>query len=154
MILELAEDVEATTGNALPEDRSTGLYEGPPGNLISGARVRVETIGNDRVAPGAQYDSQAFTERSQPSGVMHQRRLKSAVVLDTSGIVEEWIGGGGGVEKRLVTSNRSVGIEPHDAHFSCCGENRRNVAGRMHREVNHRPSWRRHVGMHGLAVAL
>ena len=48
---------------------------------------------------------------------MHQRRLKSAVILDTSGIVEEWIDCGGGIEKRLVTSNRSIGIEPHDADF-------------------------------------
>src|SRR2546430_7557649 len=46
---------------------------------------------SDRVTPGAQYDSQAFTERSDPSGVMHQCRLKSVVILDPSGIVKERI---------------------------------------------------------------
>lgn len=46
---------------------------------------------------------------------MHQRRLESVVILDTSAIVEEWIGYGGRVEKRVVTSNRSVRVEPHDA---------------------------------------
>ena len=99
MILELAEHVEAATRDALHEDRTTGLYERPPGTLICAAHVRVETIGNDRVTPGAQHDSQAFTERGQARGVMHQCRLKSVVILDTSGIVEEWIGWGGGVEK-------------------------------------------------------
>ena len=99
MILQLAEHVEAATRDAHQEDRTTGLYERPPGTLICAAHVRVETIGNDRVTPGAQYDSQAFTERGQASGVMHQCRLKSVVILDPSGIVKEWIGWGGGVEK-------------------------------------------------------
>jgi hypothetical protein len=123
MILKLAEHIEATTRDALPEDRTTGLYKRPPGTPICAAHVRVETIGNDRVTTGAQHNSQAFTERGQPRGVMHQGRLKSVVILDTSGIVEEWIGGGGGPEKRFVTSNRSIWIEPHDAHFPCRGEN-------------------------------
>ena len=74
------------------EDRTTGFYERPPGTPICAAHVRVETIGNDGVTPGAQHDSQAFTERGEARGVMHQGRLKSAVILDASGIVEEWIG--------------------------------------------------------------
>src|SRR6267378_940255 len=99
MILELAEHVESATRDALPEDRTAGFYERPPGAPICAAHVRVETIGNDRVPPGAHYDSQAFSERGETRGVMHQRRLKSVVILDTSGIVKKWIGWGGRVEK-------------------------------------------------------
>ena len=85
---------------------------------------------------------------------MHQCRLKSVVILDAAGIVEERIGWRSGVEKRLVASNRAIWIEPNDAHFRSRGENCRNVAGRMHREVDHRPSLRRRVGAHRAAVAL
>src|ERR1700704_3340225 len=45
-------------------------------------------------------------------------------------------------------------IEPNDADSRSRGENRRNVAGRMLREVNHEPSRRRHVGLNGAAIAL
>src|SRR5258705_1436978 len=99
MILQLAEHIEAATRDALPEDRTTRFYERPPGLLICAAHVGVETIGNDCVTPGAQYDSQAFAERGDASGVMHQCRLKCVVILDPSGIVKEWIGWGGRVEK-------------------------------------------------------
>jgi len=40
------------------------------------------------------------------------------------------------------------------AHIRSRGENCRNVAGRMHREVVHRPSRGRRVGLHGMTVAL
>src|SRR5260370_518644 len=99
MILQLAEHVETATRNAQQEDRTTGLYERPPGTLICAAHVRVETIGDDRVTPGAQYDSEAFTERSDASGVLHQCRLNRVVSLDPSAIVKERIGWGGGVKK-------------------------------------------------------
>src|SRR6201999_386833 len=49
-------------------------------------------------------------------------------------------------------ANRPIGIEADDADFPCCGENCRDVAGRMHREVNERPSRRRHIGTYGTAV--
>ena len=154
MILELAERVEATTCDPLREDRASWLYQRPPGTRISPARVRVEALGNDRVPPGAQHDSQAFPKRRQPRGVVHQGRLKSVIILNASCIVEEWIGWGRGIEKKLVASNRAMWIEPNDADSGSRGENCRNVAGRMHREVNHGPSWRRHVGLHGVAIAL
>ena len=108
MILELAEDVEAATSDALPEDRTAGLYQRAPRKSICAACVGIETIGNDRVASGTQHDCQAFAEWGEARGVMHQGRLKCNVVFDASGIVEEWIVCGGGVEKRLVTSNRST----------------------------------------------
>ena len=67
---------------------------------------------------------------------MHERGLKGGVILDAPGIVEEWIDCGGGVEKWLITSNRSISIKAHDAHFPCGGENCGNVAGGMHGEIN------------------
>jgi len=80
MILELAEHVESATRDAFPEDRTTRFYERPPREPICAAHVRVETIGNDRVTPGAHYDSQ-LSASGRDARVMHQRRLKSVVSL-------------------------------------------------------------------------
>src|SRR5262245_61574878 len=111
MVLELAEHVEAPTGDAHLENRTARFHKRPPDTPICSARIRVESIRDDRVTPGAQYNSQALTEWGEARGVMHQCRLKSVIVLEASGIVKEWIGWDGGIQKRLVASNRSILIE-------------------------------------------
>jgi hypothetical protein len=59
--------------------------------VISALRIRVDVIGNKRVTPGIQNDSQPLTEWRQLCSIVHQGRLKSAIDLETSGIVEESI---------------------------------------------------------------
>jgi hypothetical protein len=71
MILELAEHVEAATRDPLSENRTTRFNQRPPGDPVFAARVNVEPIGNNGISPGAQYNSQAFTERREARGVMH-----------------------------------------------------------------------------------
>src|SRR3954453_12048622 len=107
MIFELAEDVEAAARDAEPQDGAAGFNESPPGGTICSGCVRVETIGDDGITAGAQYDSETLTERGKARGVVHQRRLKSIIVLEASGVVEEWIGWRGWVQKWLVAANRA-----------------------------------------------
>src|SRR5581483_9548835 len=118
MVLELAESVEAAARDADSENGTAGLNQRSPGTLICAARVRVETISDDCVASGPQHDRQTFSDWGEPRSIMHQSRLECSVILKASGIVEEWIGCSGWIEKLLVAANGSLSIEPHDAHVS------------------------------------
>src|SRR3569833_978845 len=54
VILQLAKDIKTAACDPQEKDRASGLYKGAPRLRVSAARIRVEAIGNDRVASGAQ----------------------------------------------------------------------------------------------------
>ncbi len=85
---------------------------------------------------------------------MHQHGLQRVRITDAAFVVVEGVRCRVRIDEHLVGSDRRRSIDPYDADFFRSCEHYGDIAARVDCEIRDRPTRRRIVGAHGMAICL